>query len=28
VNIYEGALGSYNMNVSDDATLYKVHRVN
>jgi hypothetical protein len=28
VNIYEGALGSYNLNVSDDSTLYKVHRVN
>lgn len=28
VNIYEGALGSYNMNVSDDSTLYKVHRIN
>ena len=28
VNVYEGALGTYNMNVSDDSTLYKVHRVN
>lgn len=28
VNIYEGALGSYNMNVSDDSALYKVHRIN
>jgi hypothetical protein len=28
VNIYEGALGTYNMSVSDDSTLYKVHRVN
>ena len=28
VNIYEGALGSYNLNVSDDSTLYKVHRIN
>jgi hypothetical protein len=28
VNVYEGALGTYNMNVSDDATLYKVHRIN
>ena len=28
VNVYEGALGTYNMNVSDDSTLYKVHRIN
>lgn len=28
VNIYEGALGSYNMSVSDDSALYKVHRIN
>ena len=28
VNIYEGALRSYNMEVSDDSHLYKVHRVN
>jgi hypothetical protein len=28
VNVYEGALGSYNMNISDDSTLYKVHRIN
>ena len=28
VNIYEGALSSYNMEVSDDSHLYKVHRTN
>ena len=28
VNVYEGALGSYNMEVSDDSHLYKVHRLN
>lgn len=26
--VYEGALGTYNMSVSDDSTLYKVHRIN
>ena len=28
VNIYEGALGSYNMEVSDDSQIYKVNRLN
>ena len=28
VNVYEGALGTYNLNVSDDSNLYKVHRIN
>jgi hypothetical protein len=28
VNIYEGAIGSYNMEVSDDSTVYKVRRIN
>ena len=28
VNVYEGALGTYNLNVSDDSQLYKVHRIN
>jgi hypothetical protein len=27
VNVYDGALGSYNMEVSDDSHLYKVHRI-